>query len=92
MFDKTSFSSVGVEVAPPNPEELTREFVITLFDAVIEQKMAAKEKRFRDYAIFKASLGDTEEMHEAFSRFLPNVTTCPERVIHWCQEFLRTNP
>jgi hypothetical protein len=57
-----------------------------LFDETITHFRKLGKERFREYQIFEVVLGDTPEKHDAFFRFLHNVSTCPQEVIRWCQE------
>lgn len=75
------------ELVDDETKERVRD-VNQLFDAVIARKEELGEPRFKEYAIFRDAMGNTKEMHQALHEFLHDVTTCPGRVISYCQEFL----
>lgn len=62
--------------------------VRALFDATIAHLRSSRGDRFRDRQIFVEVLGE-ERTRDAFPYFLHDVTSCPPKVITWCQEQLR---
>ena len=89
MLARTGETTVGAEGIPP-PHTLSRFQINERLNAVIERKDPKGKGRFRDFAIFKEAMGENEEMYAALSRFLHDVTTCPQQVLNWCHEVLKT--
>jgi len=63
-----------------------------LLDEIIARFIKEGKPRFRDHQIFVEVLGDTLETQDAFLRFLHDVSTCPPKVIRWCQIQVNASP
>ena len=67
------------------------EDVRLLLDGTIARLKESRGAGFRDRQIFTEVLGDTKEMRAKFLRYLHDVSTCPPKVIRWCQKQINTH-
>lgn len=66
------------------------EQVRCLLDLTMAVVKKSRGAHFRDYQIFIEVLGDSQGTRDAFYKFLHDVSTCPKKVVRWCQE--QVNP
>ena len=63
-----------------------------LVDSVREKlQKEHPKKRFSDYDIFYAVLGESKDTDEKVYEFLRNTGSCPSKVIEYCQKILASN-
>ncbi|MFZ2167958.1 MAG: hypothetical protein WAV50_03800 [Minisyncoccia bacterium] len=67
------------------------ENVRLLLEDTIARLKEVRGAGFRDRQIFVEVLGDSVETRTKFLRFLHDVSTCPPKVIRWCQKQINTH-